>query len=147
MEGVCGVVGVVAGVASIVTVIGKSVQTLTTLRQRYTEAELNITLLTSQLRIVRVALLQVQSWASECLPDEPQHYQLVMDLEDAVDHCRLLVEYIDNQVSKFELSEDRSLKAGSKMLVVLEDQATKDWSNRLDHQINALNLCLTAFRW
>ncbi len=147
MEVVCGTVGIVAGVSSIVSVIGKSVQTLTTLRHQYTEADLNITLLTSQLRIVRVALLQVQSWSSECPPDEPQHYQFMIDLGDAVDHCRLLVEYIDKQISKFALDDDNSLRFGSKMLVLLEDQATKDWSNRLDHQINALNLCLTAFRW
>ncbi|KIW32736.1 uncharacterized protein PV07_04263 [Cladophialophora immunda] len=146
MEPFCGTLSVVAGVASIVSVIGKSVATLTQLRQRYREAELNISLLTGHLQTVRTALLQVQNWA-ECLSGDSQHYQLMMDLGDAVTHCKLLVEYIDNQISKFQWSDDEALlRVGSKVLYLLEDQATKDCLTRLDHQINALNLCLTAFQ-
>ncbi|KIX02267.1 uncharacterized protein Z518_08206 [Rhinocladiella mackenziei CBS 650.93] len=146
MDPVCGTVGLVAGVGSIISIVGKSVQTLTSLRQKYKEAELNITLLTGHLRTVRMALFQVQTWATECLPGESQHHQLTVDLEDAVSHCRLLVEYIDNQISKFDWDNDEELGVGSKVLYLLEDQATKDCLNRLDHQINALNLCLTAFK-
>ncbi|KAH0837036.1 hypothetical protein AYO21_08839 [Fonsecaea monophora] len=146
MEPFCGTLSIVAGVASIVSVIGKSVATLTQLRQRYQEAELNISLLTGHLRTVRTALLQVQNWA-ECLSGDSQHYQLMMDLGDAITHCKLLVEYIDNQISKFQWNDDEELlKVGSKVLYLLEDQATKDCLTRLDHQINALNLCLTAFQ-
>ncbi|KIW91707.1 uncharacterized protein Z519_07675 [Cladophialophora bantiana CBS 173.52] len=143
MEPVCSTLSVVAGVASIVSVIGKSVATLTQLRQRYREAELNINLLTGHLRTVRTALLQVQNWA-ECLPGDSQHYQLMIDLGDAITHCKLLVEYIDSQISKFQWSDEELLRVGSKVLYLLEDQATKDCLTRLDHQINALNLCLTA---
>src|ERR1700761_4842095 len=146
MDPISSTLGVVAGVSSIVSVIGKSVAALNQLRQRYRDAELNITLLTGQLRIVQTALLQVQRWA-ECLPGDSQHYQLLIDLEDAVTHCKLLVEYIHNQISKFQWGDDQLLGVGSKVIYLLEDQATKDCLNRLDHQINALNLCITAFQW
>lgn len=147
MDPVCGTVSLVAGVGSVVSVIAKSIQTLTTLRHQYKDAELNINLLTGHLRTVRAALLQVQNWACESLPGEGQHYQLLIDLEDAVSHCRLLCEFIDNQISKFEWNEDDFLRVGSKVLWILEDQQTKDCLSRLDHQINALSLCLTAFKW
>lgn len=146
MEPLGGTLGVIAGVASIVSVITKSVAALNNLRQRYQQAELNIVLLTSQLRTVKTALLQVQKWAEE-LADDSQHFQLMIDLEDAVTHCRLLIEYIHNQISKFKWGDDEILKIGSKTIYLLEDQATKDCSTRLNHQINALNLCLTAFQW
>ncbi|OAP60077.1 hypothetical protein AYL99_05079 [Fonsecaea erecta] len=145
MEPLCGTLSVVAGVASIVSVIGKSVATLTQLRQRYRDAELNISLLTGHLRTVRTALLQVQRWA-ECLSEDSQHYQLMLDLGDAITHCKLLVEHIDNQISKFQWNDEELLRIGSKVLYLLDDQATKDCLTRLDHQINALNLCLTAFQ-
>ncbi|KIY00702.1 uncharacterized protein Z520_03367 [Fonsecaea multimorphosa CBS 102226] len=145
MDPLCSTLSVVAGVASIVSVIGKSVATLNQLRQRYRDAELNINLLTGHLRTVRTALLQVQHWA-ECLSGDSQHYQLMMDLGDAITHCKLLVEYIDNQISKFQGNDEEFLRVGSKVLYLLEDQATKDCLTRLDHQINALNLCLTAFQ-
>ena len=140
-------IGLVAGVASIVTVIGKAVQTLNNVRQRYKDAELSILLLTGHLRTVRTALLQVQHWVTECLHGEAHHHQLMVELEEAIDHCRLLVEYIDLQISKFEWEEENPLRMGSKVLLILEDQLTKDYLTRLDHQINVLNLCLTAFKW
>jgi hypothetical protein len=80
MDPISGTLGVVAGVTSIVSVIGKSVAALNQVRLRYRDAELNIALLTGQLRIVQTALLQVQRWA-ECLPGDPQHYQLMIDLQ------------------------------------------------------------------
>jgi hypothetical protein len=129
-----------------VSVIGKSLVTLNQLRQKYRDAELNIALLTGQLRIVQRALLQVQGWA-ECLHGDSQHYQLLIDLEDAITHCKLLVEYIHNQISKFQWGDDALLGAGSKVVYLLEDQATKDCLTRLNHQINALSLCLTATQW
>ncbi|OCT51425.1 hypothetical protein CLCR_08257 [Cladophialophora carrionii] len=146
MDPVSGALGVVAGVTSIVSVIGKSVVALNQLRQKYRDAELNITLLTGQLRIVQRALLQVQGWA-ESLQGDSQYYQLLIDLGDAVTHCKILVEYIHNQISKFQWGDDALLGPGSKVIYLLEDQATKDCLTRLDHHINALNLCLTATQW
>lgn len=147
MDPISSTAGLVAGVTSIVTVIGKSVQTLNGIRQRYKDAELNILLLTGHLRTVRTALLQVQHWVTQCLHGVAHHHQLMVELEEAIDHCRLLVEHIDLQISRFEWEEGNPLRMGSKALLILEDQLIKDCLTRLDHQINALNLCLTAFKW
>jgi hypothetical protein len=145
MDPVCGTIGLVAGVASIISVIGKSIVTLTHLRQKYKEAELNITLLTSHLQSVRTALCRVQNWA-ECLSSESHHYQLMIDIEHCVDHCKILVEHIDDQISKFEW-DDGLLKVGSKALFLLEDKATSELLTLLDRQINVLTLCLVASQW
>lgn len=146
MEPVGGALGLVASIGTVVSVIGKSVQVLTTLRQKYKEAELNIGLLTGHLRTVRAALFQVQNWAEECVPDGPQHEQLMFDLEDAVNGCGISVEYLHLQLSKFEW-KDNDLRVGSKVQLILEDQTTKDFLDRLSHQITALNLLITAFKW
>lgn len=146
MDPVCGAIGLVAGVATILSVIGKSICTLNNLRLQYKEAELNIKLLAGQLHTVRVALLEVQRWVTECLLGEIQNQQLMADLETSLEYCKLLVESIDNQISRFEWEDGDPLKVGRKMLLIL-DVATKEYLTRLDHQISALNLCLTAFRW
>lgn len=145
MDPVCGAIGLAAGVASIVSVIGKSIVTLTHLRQKYKDAEWNISLLTSHLQLVRTALCRVQNWA-ECLSDEACHYQLIMDVEQTVEHCRILIEHVDDQISKLEW-DDGLLKFGSKALFLFEDKATNELLTLLDRQINVLTLCLVASQW
>jgi len=145
MDPVCGAVGLAAGVASIITVIGKSIVTLSNLRQKYKEAELNITLLTSHLQSVRAVLWRVQNWA-ECQSTGSHHYQLMIDVEHSVDHCRILVEHINDQISKFEW-DDGLLRVGSKALFLLEDKATSELLTLLDRQINVLTLCVVASQW
>ncbi|KAJ9609456.1 hypothetical protein H2200_005783 [Cladophialophora chaetospira] len=145
MDPISGTLGVVAGITSIISVIGKSVSALNQLRQKCRDAELNINHLTGHLRIVQTALLQVQKWA-ECLPENSQHFSFMIDLEDAITYCKMLVDYIHNQISKFSWGDDQLLGVGSKVIYLLEDQATKDCLNRLGHSITALNLCLNAFQ-
>jgi hypothetical protein len=142
MDPVCGTVGLVAGVASIISVIGKSIITLNSLRQQYKEAEFNIKLLTGHLQLIRTALCRVQKWA-ECLSNEPCHYQLIMDLDQSVEHCRILIEHVDDQLSRLQW-DDGLLKFGSKALFLFEDKATSELLTLLDRQMNALTLYLVA---
>lgn len=147
MDPATAALGLAAGVASIITVIGRSVNFLQNLRTQYCEAELNITLLIGQLQIVQAALHQVEAWMKESLSFNAQHRQLLSDLDGALSHCRLLVEYINTQLARLDWNGCGGLKCDSKLLVIFEDAATKECLTKLDHQISALNLCLTAFRW
>ena len=146
MDPVSGTLGLVAGIASIVTIIGKSVCTLNTIRAKYKDAAFNVNLLTAHLHTVKVALLQVETLVIETRENEPQHQQLMVELEQSLDHCGSLIQHIHDHISKFEWN-DELLRVGNKALFLLEDQNTKDMMTHLDRHINALNLFLNAFRW
>ena len=137
---------VVASIAGICAVIGKSVTTLNSVRIQCQDAELRLEILIGQLGTVRAALHQVKLLVTECLAREEQHQQLVADLADAVVYCKLLVQHIDHQISRL-YSPGYSLTPQSRIMLVLEDKAIEEYLTRLDHQLSAINLLITAFRW
>ncbi|KAK4940600.1 hypothetical protein LTR10_019359 [Elasticomyces elasticus] len=129
----CNALGLVATVGSVVFTIGKSVQTFTTFRQKYKNSELNITLLTGHLRTVRAALCQVHNWAEQCQTSEPAHRQFMIDVEDAVNDCGMLIEHLHAHISKVEW-DNNELKPGSKISLLLDDRTIKDFLECLNHQ-------------
>lgn len=147
MEPICAGIGIAGTVGSIIGVIAKSITALYRLRQQFKEANSNIILLIGQLKTVNTALDQVELWATECLAPNQQHQRLLDGLNDALHHCKHLVDHIASQISQLEWDSVRSLRVDSKVVVILEDQNIKDYMTRLNHQISALGLCLTAFRW
>lgn len=139
--------GVAGTVISIVDIIARSVLTLHDLRRRTNEAEVTVSILISQLSTIRAALDQIHRWTDECLQDDMSHYQLIIDLGTSLDSCKLLISLIDSQLSKLEWKESDQLSFESKIRVVLNEQSTRDCLTYLNHQISALNLLLTAFKW
>ena len=148
MDPVTATIGLVSGVGTIVGVIGRSLSTLNAVRVHASDAELNIELLIGQLQTVQAALRQVQAFlATLSMPLGLYDQQLILDLDNSVNHCKLLVQYIDNQISKLAWTPGSRITGQRLFTLILEDKATKDCLTRLDHQISALSLCLTAFRW
>ena len=148
MDPVTATVGLVSGIGTIVGLIGRSVSTLNTLRVHASDAELNIELLIGQLQTVQAALRQVQAFlAALSTPLGIYDQELIFDLGGSLNHCKLLVQYIDNQISKLAWTPGSRITGQRLFLLIAEDKATKDCLTRLDHQISALSLCLTAFRW
>jgi hypothetical protein len=139
-------VSVAASIATIVALIGKSVTTLNALRIQCQDAELRLELLIGQLQTVQAALHQVQLLVIESLSPKQQHQQLVRDLHRSLGYCTLLVQHIDNQVSRL-WTPGCTLKLEKRVLLVLEDKAIEEYLTRLDHQLGGLNLCLMAFNW
>ncbi len=135
-----------ASIATIVAVIGKSVTTLNSVRIQCQDAVLRLELLTGQLQTVRAALYQVKLLVTECLVLERQHHPLVADLALAVGYCKLLVQHIDHQISRLH-SPGYSLTPQKRVMLILEDKAIEEYLTRLDHQLSAINLLITAFRW
>jgi hypothetical protein len=138
-------ISVTASIATIVALIGKSVSTLNSIRIQCQDAELRLELLTGQLYTVQAALRQVQILVTDCLAPEKQHRQLVEDLHRSLNYCRLIVQHIDNQISKLRPT-GHGIRLEQRVLLVLEDKAIEEYLTRLAHQCTALNLCLTAFK-
>lgn len=139
--------GLVAGVGSVITIVSRSITSLNTARLKFSEADLSVELLVGQLYTVRTALNQVQAFVKESPSFDECHEEFVTDLCVAVEHCKLLVQHIDDQISRLEWLPGDSLSSRSKARLLLEERVLRDNMMLLNNQISALNLCLTAFKW
>ena len=141
------IIGLAGSVVGIVDVMTKSIVALKNLQSRWQIADWTITLIIGHLTTLKAALNHISQWISTDLAAEPQHYQLVLDLGDALSSCKALVLYIDSRLCKLEWDQDNSLTFQSRLRAVLNDGGVKDCVNHLNNQSNALNLLLTALSW
>lgn len=141
------VIGLVGAVVGIVNVVGHSVVLLSNLGARLKAADLTVTSLIGQLNAVKAALRQIQLWLEEGSGEDPNHFQLSLDLESSLSSCGILVGLIDDQLSKLEWDENDVLKFESRARIILEDARTKECLNYLNHLISSLSLLLIAFKW
>lgn len=94
------ILGTAGAVLSIIDVLSRTLKSLRDLYNTWKDADLTIVNLMSQLIALRAALGKISEWMSLDLAHVPQHHQLVMDLEDSVTCCRMLVKTMDDQLSK-----------------------------------------------
>jgi len=141
------IVGAVSSIVSIIDVATRCISSLRALQQRWTGADWTVNLLVGQLVTLKAALDQIREWSATNLSTEPQHHQLVMDLDTSLESCRLLISVIDSHVSSLEWDEADTLTFESKMKAVWKDQSIQNCMNHLHHQTAALNLLLTALNW
>jgi len=141
------IVGAVSSIVTIVEVATRCISSLRALQQRWTGADWTVNLLVGQLVTLKAALDQIREWSAENLSTEPQHHQLVMDLDTSLESCRILISVIDSHVSSLEWDEADTLTFESKAKAVWKDQRIQDCMNHLHHQTAALNLLLTALNW
>lgn len=141
------IVGTASSIVSIIDIATRCISSLRALQQRWVGADWTVNLLVGQLVTVKAALDQIREWSDTNLSKEPQHHQLVMDLDTSLESCRLLISVIDSHVSGLEWDEANALTFGSKAKAVWKDQSTQDCVNHLHHQTVALNLLLTALNW
>ena len=66
-------------------------------------------------------------------------------LQDSLHHCGRLVSIIDAQIPRWTPGDPLSVR--DKVRSLLDKGTTNGHLTGLSHQIQALNLCLTAFRW
>jgi hypothetical protein len=147
MESAAATLGLIAAVGSVVHVVSKTIVTLNTTRLKFSEADLSVELLIGQLYTVRTALRQVEAFVKEPSSFDEGHGEFVTDLCVAVDHCKLLVQHIDNQISRLHWKDGEQLTTQGKTRLLLEGRILRDNMVLLNNQISALNLCLTAFKW
>ncbi|KPI45300.1 Guanine nucleotide-binding protein alpha-16 subunit [Cyphellophora attinorum] len=134
----------VASLGSVVDIVTTFTETLNDARTKYAGIELKAELLVGQFRTVRTALTQARGFAMEI--SLQQQTQFTVELKRSVDHCKLLAQHVDEQVSRLDgLSDD--LLAGSFRAETLLDERMF-WENiqNLVSHVAALNICLTAFR-
>ena len=141
------IVGAVGSVLGIIDVAARCIGSLRALQQRWTNADITVSLLIGQMSTLKAALDQIQemtetnSWAIS------QDHQLVMDLDASVKSCQVLVSFIDKHVSNHEWNHLDHLTFECKAKAMWQDPNIQNCLNYLQHQTAALNLLLTALNW
>ncbi|MCJ1283789.1 hypothetical protein MMC26_003120 [Xylographa opegraphella] len=138
------IVGTAAAVADIVGIITKTIKVLRDLHNKWKDADLIIINLMAQLSSLKAALNKISEWISSDLAETPQHHQLILDLEDSISCCRILIKSMDGQISKLDWTTDGALDLSSKIKFVFENKASKDFQKFIKRQTSALTLLLTA---
>ena len=140
-------IGLVGSVVNIIDVVAKCLVTLKNLQAHWQYADWTVTAIIGQLTTLKAALGQISEWISTDLAAEPQHYSLVLDLEDALQSCKTLILFIDGRLSHLEWKDVDSLTYQSRLKAILSDHAVKECINHLHNQSSALGLLLTALNW
>lgn len=140
-------IGLAGSVVGIGKILAKSVNFLLNLQQNYKHADLTVSLLIGQLSTLKAALDQICDWITSSLVSVPQHEQLVLDLTNSIEACKILVSALDHRISSLDRNAAHSLNASGRARFLWEESGTTDYSNLLSNQISALHLLLTASQW
>ena len=141
------IIGTTSAVLGIVQVVTKSISSLRDLHERFKLIRLEISSLIAQLNSLKAALNKISEWMESDLAQAPQHHQLVMDIEEAISSCHVLVLVMDGHIDGLKRKDDGSPTLLSEIQVVFRTTAFKDVQIFLDRQTIALNLLLTACNW
>ena len=69
-----------------------------------------------QLTGLNVALSEISKWADR--NSEDPHYQLAMDLNHCLSHCRLLIAVIDGEIANLRTSEDSQHNVAARLYIL-----------------------------
>jgi hypothetical protein len=141
------IIGTAGAIANIIEVISTTISSLRALHERWKDADMMILNLFTQLLSLRAALNKITEWISSDLAGDPQHHQLVIDLEESITCCKMLMESINTHLSKLNWKAENTLNSASKIRVVFEDKANNDFQTFIQMQTSALILLLTACNW
>ena len=140
-------VGTAAAIVGVIDVVARSILKLAEIRERYRTISLMFDLLYGRLTTVKAALEQINELINNALGDEQQHYQLVMNLDVAIECCYRLVQLVDERLSNLTYDDFNLTTRTNKLRLALEIKTVDECMIRLDHQVNALTLVITAFQW
>ncbi|KAG8526346.1 uncharacterized protein KY384_000339 [Bacidia gigantensis] len=141
------IIGTTGAIVGIVDVVTKTIMTLRDLRDRWKTIALTVSNLITQLNSLKAALNKISEWISSDLSNSPQHHQLIIDLEEAIHCCRLLVKSMDENMEQLNQNGTETLDFQDKLKVFFNNSDFETFQTFIQRQISALNLLLTACNW
>lgn len=141
------IIGTASVFADIIKVISKTITSLRALHDKWRDADFTILNLITQLTALRAALEKISEWISSDLAGNPQHHQLIIDIQDSITCCTMLTRIMDAQLSKLAWTKGSTLDLGSRIRVVFGDTVSKDFQMYIQRQTSALTLLLIACNW
>lgn len=139
------VIGTAGTVANIIDIVVRTIVAINDLRSAWTEADLTLLCLGTELGALRSALARIQDWV--CTDDAALHHLFVMDLDNSVACCRLIMSKIDCEISKLKHCPDGSLSLTGKARFVFGKKGMEELESLVQRQTSALMLLLTACNW
>lgn len=148
------VIGILSASAQIAQFIGQTIQGLSTLKGRFSDADITIRLLIGQLSTIRAAISQVHDWAQYNSNDSPKEEEYLRGLGVALDGCHAAMEVLDEEIKDLVTgvaangdSKPLPLSFLAKAKVVWSEDIIKTHRDRLHSQVQALQLLLQAGQW
>lgn len=129
-------------VANIIDALGKTINTIGELQSQGQDADPAVLNLESQLVALNTALNNINAWAESTLEDP--HHQVVMDLDRCVVCCRMLINKIDAEVARFQMTPGNELDVTRKFRLLLNGKDFENIQRMIDQQTGAFTLLLTA---
>ncbi|KAL3472244.1 hypothetical protein BJX99DRAFT_262447 [Aspergillus californicus] len=136
------IIGTAGALVNVIQVISQTILAIRDLRGDWKDADLTFLSLTSQLTALRLALTKIQEWLS--LETGDLHHQLVMDLDESINCCIVLLTKLQDAVDSLRQKQNHALDLQSKVKLVFGKKSIDDIQKLLEHQTNALTLLLTA---
>lgn len=138
------VIGAAASVISIIDVLARSIGTIRALKDQWRDADFTVLNLIAQLSALKAALSKIQEWMDGNF-EEP-HHQLVMDMDDSLTCCGILVGKLDILLSEFQQAQkpDGRTAASAKLKITFGSKGMDDLQKMIERQTNAMTLLLTA---
>ena len=142
--------GIASGALQTVQIIGSTIQGLHTLYGKYTEADLAIYSLISELSTIESALSQLHAWAERDVHGFLEHPDYRQSLDVSVQGCRAIMQVFSDEVGKLLRGVERDggeLGFGARMRIIWNGELMNEHHARLRAQVSALNLLLQVCQW
>jgi hypothetical protein len=143
---VLGLAGTLVGTGHVIV---RSLNCPLTLQSKYRSSSPVVSLLIRQLITLKAALHQITKWVQSSLINIPLQDQLVADLKIHLESCHDLILALEERIKKLqrEHGDAGGLTTREKIAFLWEKSELGEFTNRLNSQVNALNLLLAAAQW
>jgi hypothetical protein len=141
------VFGGVAAAAGIIVTITKLVRGLSDLQSKYSDAENSIRLLIRQLTSMKTSLIQISGWTQLNLAGSPREYEIVEAFKISLEGCQEAMQSMADEVAKLVQDAIAGDSRTMRTRYVWNEENMKDHQARLDSQVQALQLLLSAVQW
>ncbi|KAF5134139.1 hypothetical protein E5D57_004771 [Metarhizium anisopliae] len=138
------IIGAVAACSDIIKIIVRITSNLSQVRSRWAEGGRPVQLLAQKLSTIRAALTEIETWAEFSLRSNPRGESLSQWFKIAIDGCQAVMQALDQDI--LALVGD-SVGSRLRQFFLDTNSSLKEHDARLQSQISALQLLLTAAYW
>lgn len=136
------ILGTASAVIAIIDLLAKTIRSVSEIRSKWNMADLTVSTFEMQLTDLNFALTEIREWADR--NSEDPHYQLAMDLDRCLSHCRVLIAVIDREIAELRKSEDSQHDVAARIRILFKTQGMSDAQEMIKHVTNTLGLILGA---
>jgi hypothetical protein len=141
------ILGGVGAAGGIIVTITKIIKGLSDLQSKYTDAEISIRSLIKQLMTIKAALRSIQDWIEMSLSGSLKERDLVEAFSTSLEGCKEAMEAMGDEVTRLVQDALAGDKRMMRARYVWNEESMKDYQARLDSQVQALQLLLSAVQW